>query len=105
MPREPIRSLLQRRFGRSSSGRGVGAESVCDDDEVMLITNSGMLIRTRVDEVSIVSRNTQGVRLIGLQGDQKLASIGKVVEANEQSDAEAGGQPDAGIDDLPDDEA
>ena len=64
------------------NGKVIGAEAVTDDDEVMLISNIGTLIRTRAKEVSVQGRNTQGVRLIGIQGDEKLASIEKVVEAN-----------------------
>ena len=64
------------------NGKVIGAEAVTDEDEVMLISNIGTLIRTRAKEVSVQGRNTQGVRLIGIQGDEKLASIEKVVEAN-----------------------
>lgn len=71
------------------NGMVVGAETVTNEDEVMLITNTGTLIRTRVNEVSVLGRNTQGVRLIGLHEDEKLVSIEKVIEANEQQNGEA----------------
>ncbi len=64
------------------NGKVIGAEAVTDEDEVMLISNTGTLIRTRAKEVSVQGRNTQGVRLIDIQGEEKLASIEKVVEAN-----------------------
>jgi DNA gyrase subunit A len=61
---------------------------VNQQDEMMLITNAGTLIRSRVAEVSIQGRNTQGVRLIGVQGEEELASMETVMEANGQSDGE-----------------
>ncbi|MFQ5468965.1 MAG: DNA gyrase subunit A [Gammaproteobacteria bacterium] len=57
------------------NGDVVGAELVGCDDEIMLITNGGTLVRTRVDEVSVQGRNTQGVRLISLSGDEKLVGL------------------------------
>jgi DNA gyrase subunit A len=64
----------------------VGAELVDDEDEIMLITSGGTLVRTRVDEVSVMGRNTQGVRLIRLTEEEKLMGIERIVE--EQSDNE-----------------
>ncbi len=66
------------------NGSAVGAELIHQDDEVMLITNVGILIRTRVAEVSMQGRNTQGVRLIDLQSHERLVSLEKVVETNGQ---------------------
>jgi DNA gyrase subunit A len=66
------------------NGLVVGAELTHEDDEVMLITNVGILIRTRVVEVSMQGRNTQGVRLIDLQSHERLVSLEKVVETNGQ---------------------
>ena len=57
------------------NGLVIGAEAVTGEDELMLITNTGTLIRTRAAEVSVQGRNTQGVRLIGIKGEEKLASI------------------------------
>ncbi len=76
------------------NGRVIGAETVTHDDEVMLISNVGTLIRTRVAEVSVQGRNTQGVRLIGVQGDEKLASMEKVVEANGPDTGQNDSEPD-----------
>jgi DNA gyrase subunit A len=71
------------------NGNVVGAELVAAGDEVMLITSGGTLIRTRAAEISEVGRNTQGVRLIEVAGDEKLASLAKVVESGEDGgDAE-----------------
>ncbi len=53
------------------NGRVVGAVQVKEDDQVMLVTNLGMLIRLRVKEVSVIGRNTQGVRMITLENEQE----------------------------------
>ncbi len=63
------------------NGPVVGACLVEEEDEAMLITSGGTLIRTRVHEVSIVGRNTQGVRLIELGEGERLAGLEKVVES------------------------
>lgn len=61
----------------------VAAELVEESDEVMLITSGGTLIRTRVVEISIMSRNTQGVRLIGLGKNEDLVSLARVCESED----------------------
>ena len=65
------------------NGAVVGAVLVKDEDETMLITDAGVLIRTRVKEISVVGRNTQGVTLIDLGEGEKLAGVEKVAEAEE----------------------
>ncbi|SDK71391.1 DNA gyrase subunit A [Franzmannia pantelleriensis] len=65
------------------NGALVAAMQVYSADEMMLITDRGTLVRTRVDEVSITSRNTQGVMLIRLGNDEKLV---KTVRIDEPSD-------------------
>jgi DNA gyrase subunit A len=65
------------------NGAVVGAGLVGDEDEIMLITDAGVLIRTRVKEISVVGRNTQGVRLIDLGEGEKLAGVEKVAESEE----------------------
>ena len=65
------------------NGRVVGAVRVREQDEVMLITNGGTLVRTRVAEISRMGRNTQGVRLIRLSEGEKLVGIDAIVESEE----------------------
>jgi DNA gyrase subunit A len=62
------------------SGRAVGLMQVRDEDEVVMITSSGKLIRTLAGNISLHGRNTQGVRLMDVEGADKIVSIGKVVE-------------------------
>ena len=63
------------------NGRVIGAKEVESDDELMLITGGGHLVRIRAGEIPTVGRNTQGVRLIRLGDEENLVSLGKVVEA------------------------
>jgi DNA gyrase subunit A len=65
------------------NGALVGAQLVAGDDELMLITTGGTLIRTRVSEIRDMGRNTQGVRLINLSEGEKLVGMERVVETDE----------------------
>ncbi|HEX8874693.1 MAG TPA: DNA gyrase subunit A [Nitrosospira sp.] len=65
------------------NGKVVAARLVREDDEIMLITTGGVLIRTRVNEVREMSRATQGVILINLDEGEKLAGLERVVETDE----------------------
>lgn len=62
------------------NGRVVGAVQVEETDQIMLITDAGTLVRTRVSEVSVVSRNTQGVRLIRTAEDEHVVGLQRVAE-------------------------
>ena len=68
------------------NGAVVGAVLVGDDDEIMLITNAGTLVRTRVEEISIVGRNTQGVKLINLTKNEKLIGLERIADSGEDED-------------------
>ena len=67
------------------NGRTVGAIQVHEDDEMMLISSNGTLVRTRVADVSIMGRNTQGVRLIRVEAGQRLVGLARI-EAIEDED-------------------
>ncbi|WP_309890963.1 DNA gyrase subunit A [Archangium sp.] len=72
------------------NGKVVGLLQVTDKDEVMLVTNGGMLIRMKAKEISVIGRNTQGVRLIALESaDEKVTGISKLPESE---DEENGGE-------------
>ncbi len=62
------------------NGKVISAIQVEEDDDVMLISNKGTLVRTRVSEISVVGRNTQGVGLIRLNDGEQLVGIARVVE-------------------------
>ncbi|MCP1726933.1 DNA gyrase subunit A [Natronospira proteinivora] len=71
------------------NGAVVGAQLVSDEHEIMLISNGGTLVRTRVDDISVVGRNTQGVRLIRLGKDEKLVGVERIEALNgDEDDAE-----------------
>jgi len=65
------------------NGAIVGAVQVTDGDEIMLISDKGTLVRTRVDEISLQGRNTQGVRLIKLKDGETLVGVERVEEPEE----------------------
>ncbi|MFT5172617.1 MAG: DNA gyrase subunit A [Gammaproteobacteria bacterium] len=62
------------------NGAVVSALLMDGNEEMMLITNGGKLVRTRVAEVSVLGRNTQGVKLISLATDEQLVGVGRVVD-------------------------
>ena len=71
------------------NGAVVGAVQVEESDEIMLISDKGTLVRTRVDEISVQGRNTQGVRLIRLKEGEKLVGIERVDEPEETSHSDS----------------
>ena len=66
------------------TGNVVGALTVTDKDELMLITTKGQMVRTRVKEIRVVGRNTMGVKLMDLRGSEKLQAIAPVVSQAEE---------------------
>ena len=79
------------------NGPVVGAVQVEDQDEIMLITDNATLVRTRVNEVSVIGRNTQGVRIIRTTEDEHVVALQRIDEIiepelpeGEQGDAEQG---------------
>lgn len=64
----------------SRNGKLIGAVSVRDDDEVMLISDRGTLVRTPASDISVVGRNTQGVTLISLGKGEKLVGVERIVD-------------------------
>jgi DNA gyrase subunit A len=69
------------------NGPVVAALEVVEDDEVMLITRGGIVIRTKVKGISEIGRNTQGVRLIGLEAGDQLIDVARVEETEEVEEA------------------
>jgi len=79
------------------NGEVVGAVQVFPGDELMLISNMGTLVRTGSDEVSLQGRNTQGVRLISLRGEEALIGVARI-EESEDENPQAGSGDDSGGD-------
>ncbi len=74
------------------NGKVVGAVLVRETDEIMLITNAGVLVRTRVAEIREMGRATQGVTLISVDDDSELSGVYRVVETDDEVDAELADQ-------------
>ena len=86
------------------NGKLVGAIQVLDGEEIMLISDQGTLVRTRVDEVSSLSRNTQGVMLIRLAKEESLVGLERVqepTETDENERLEDGEQGEVAVTDTP----
>jgi len=57
---------------------------VQDGDELLLITQQGMILRTQANDVRSIGRATQGVKLIDIEGDDKVVSIARLVEKDDE---------------------
>lgn len=68
------------------TGLLVAIKSVTDNDDLMIINKSGLTIRMRVDDLRVMGRNTQGVRLINLKGNDSIAAVAKVVREDEDEE-------------------
>ncbi|RDE68302.1 DNA topoisomerase (ATP-hydrolyzing) subunit A [Aggregatibacter segnis] len=66
------------------NGKVVAATQVVDTDQIMLITDAGTLVRTRVSEVSIIGRNTQGVRLIRTSENEHVVSLERICDVDDE---------------------
>lgn len=70
------------------NGNLVGIKEVVDDDDLIIITNSGKIIRQHVEKISIISRNTQGVRLIRLNEGDKVTDVARLIHEDESVEVE-----------------
>jgi DNA gyrase subunit A len=68
------------------TGRVIGVRMVTDDDQIMLVTSGGKVIRLRVNEIRVIGRNTQGVRLIDLEEGERVASVARLAEREDEAD-------------------
>jgi DNA gyrase subunit A len=93
--RSSMRYRKQRRGGKGirdirttqRNGPVVGVISVRDGDDIMLITAQGMVNRTHVNEIRVIGRNTQGVRIMNLSEGDKIASIAKIAREDDAAPA------------------
>lgn len=90
------------------NGEVVGAVLVHDEDEIMLISNKGTLVRTPVKDVSVIGRNTQGVSLIKVGSDEQLVGLERVADVGDEDDevldGDAPESDDSSVDDQVSDE-
>ncbi|HEY8516635.1 MAG TPA: DNA gyrase subunit A [Candidatus Binatia bacterium] len=88
---------LQRRGGSGiitmkvteKTGAVIGVAQVFPDDEVMLVTDRGRMIRLRVSDIRVVGRNTQGVKLLDVDDGERVVSMARVVEGDDRGEAAA----------------
>ncbi|RGD99170.1 DNA gyrase subunit A [Clostridiaceae bacterium AF02-42] len=78
------------------TGNLIGMKLLDDGRDIMLITNEGILIRMGVDDISVIGRNTSGVKLMSIEADSdvRVASIAKVRESNRQDEEENAEDPE-----------
>ncbi|MCX5686415.1 MAG: DNA gyrase subunit A, partial [Candidatus Omnitrophica bacterium] len=70
------------------NGEAVGMKTVSDKDEIMLMTEKGMIVRSPIKDIRSTGRSTQGVRLMKLDSGDKVASLAKIVPEDEDENAE-----------------
>jgi DNA gyrase subunit A len=68
------------------TGRVIGVQQVTDDDNVMLVTSVGKIIRLRVGDIRVIGRNTQGVRLIDVEDGERVVSLARLAEREDEED-------------------
>src|SRR6185369_8440647 len=64
-----------------------GVRMVTDDDQIILVTSGGKVIRLRVNEIRVIGRNTQGVRLIDLEEGERVAAVARLAEREDDSES------------------
>jgi len=74
------------------TGRVIGVQLVGADDQLMLITNTGKIIRLRIHDIRVIGRNTQGVCLIDLDEGERVVSLARLAEKEEEDEEEKGGE-------------
>jgi DNA gyrase subunit A len=70
------------------TGRVIGVQLVTEDDQLMMITNIGKIIRLRIKDIRVIGRNTQGVRLIELEESERVVSVARLAEKEEEDEEE-----------------
>ena len=70
------------------TGRVIGVQQVTEEDQLMLISNKGKIIRLRIKDIRVIGRNTQGVRLIELEDGERVVSLARLAEKEEDDEVE-----------------
>jgi len=82
------------------NGNVVGAMQVNDSDEIMMITNGGKIIRINMEQMRVIGRNTQGVRMINLSPGEKVVSMDLLAEGDSENDLDDQFETDSGTDEV-----
>jgi DNA gyrase subunit A len=80
------------------TGRVVGVQQVTEDDQLMLVTNKGKIIRLRITDIRVIGRNTQGVHLIDVEEGERVVSLARLAEKEEEPNGENGAAEEDGED-------
>ena len=72
------------------NGKMLGVQQITEQDDVMLITDKGKIIRLRGSEISVIGRNTQGVKLIELEPGEKVMALARLAEKDEELNGQSG---------------
>ena len=80
------------------TGRVVGVQQVTEDDQLMLVTNKGKIIRLRIKDIRVIGRNTQGVHLIDVEEGERVVSLARLAEKEEDANGENGAAEEDGED-------
>jgi len=70
------------------TGQVIGVQQVTEEDQLMLVTSAGKIIRLRIKDIRIIGRNTQGVRLIDVEEGERVVSLARLAEKEEEEGAE-----------------
>ena len=70
------------------TGRVIGVQQVTEEDQLMLVSNNGKIIRIRIKDIRVIGRNTQGVRLIELDEGERVVSLARLAEKEEEDEGE-----------------
>jgi DNA gyrase subunit A len=74
------------------TGRVVGVQQVTEDDQLMLVTNRGKIIRLRIADIRVIGRNTQGVHLIDVEEGERVVSLARLAEKEEEENGGEDGE-------------
>ena len=80
------------------TGRVVGVQQVTEDDQLMLVTNKGKIIRLRITDIRVIGRNTQGVHLIDVEEGERVVSLARLAKKEEETNGENGAAEEDGED-------
>ncbi len=84
------------------TGKVIGVRMVTEEDQLMLVTSGGQVIRIRANEIRVIGRNTQGVRLIELDESERLASVARLAEREDETDAGDASSSEPPVEPTPD---
>jgi DNA gyrase subunit A len=79
------------------NGKVVGSAYVTDDDQVLLISQQGMILRTRAGDIRAIGRATQGVRLIGMDEGDMVVSVAKLAEREDEENGDTAAPPETPV--------